>query len=128
MKKNKIILIIIIIIVIVISIFLSTGKVRTDIYLKDFIVSDDNKIITLKIGVTGSSGYVRKMKSKLGGDNYYLTFYSTFGINSKLNAKDTYILEINSNATEIFFYTGYGGYKKVLQKDKESNEWILINN
>ena len=45
-----------------------------------------------------------------------------------MSQNDTYMLEINSNATEIFFYTGYGGYKKVLQKDKESNEWILINN
>ena len=45
--------------------------------------------MTIKVGVSSSAGYVRKMKRTSGSMNYYYTFYSTFGINSKIGAKDT---------------------------------------
>ena len=48
--------------------------------------------------------------------NYYLTFYSTFGINSKLGAKDNFEITLDENVDEIYFYTGNKGYKKVLEK------------
>lgn len=123
MNKKVLIIISVAIIAILGVLFLATGRARTDVYLKDCEVSDDGKTITLKVGVSSSSGYVRKMKQTSGSMNYYLTFYSTFGINSKLGAKDTYVLEIDSNADEIYFYTGNKGYKKVLEKDEVTGEW-----
>lgn len=123
MNKKVLIIIGIVIIAILGILFLATGGARTDVYLKDYEVADDVKTITLKVGVSSSTGYVRKMKQTSGSMNYYLTFYSTFGINSKLGAKDTYVLEIDSNVDEIYFYTGNKGYKKVLEKDEKTGQW-----
>ena len=123
MNKKVLIIISVAIIAILGVLFFATGGARTDVYLKDCEVADDGKTITLKVGVSSSTGYVRKMKQTSGSMNYYLTFYSTFGINSKLGAKDTYVLEIDSNADEIYFYTGNKGYKKVLEKDEVTGEW-----
>lgn len=126
MKKNIIFIILIIVIAIIGTLFLSTGRVRTDVFLSHFEISDNSEILTLKVGVSSSSGYIRKMKNKQGGDNYYLTFYSTFGINSNIGAKNTFNLEVNPNATEIYFYTGNGDYQKVLQKDPTTGEWLTV--
>lgn len=123
MNKRVLIIIGIMIIVIFLVIILATGGARTDVHLKDYEVSENGEKMTLKVGVSSSAGYVRKMKRTSGSMNYYFTFYSTFGINSKLGAKDTFEIELDSNVDEIYFYTGNKGYKKVLQKN-ENGEWI----
>ena len=125
MNKKILIVIGIAIIAIVGILFLTTGKTRTDVYLKDYEVSEDGKTMTLKVGVSDSTGYVRKIKRTSGSMNYYFTFYSTFGINSKLGAKDTFEIAFDSNVDEIYFYTGDKGYKKVLEKDEVTGEWKL---
>lgn len=126
--KNKRMLIIIITILVLLSvliILLITGKPRIDVFLKDFIISPSGETMTLKVGVTSSIGYIRKMKRTSGSMNYYLTFYSTFGINSKFGAKDTFEIELDKNVDEIYFYTGNKGYKKVLEKN-EDGIWNII--
>lgn len=122
-KKNIIILTIIVIIAFIILFILITGRARTDVYLKNYEISSDGKTMTLNIGVTNSFGYVRKMKRTSGSTNYYYTFYSTFGFNSKIGAKDIFTINLDENVDEIYFYTGDGGYKLVLQKDINDN-WI----
>lgn len=126
-KKTLIIVSIIVIAVIGVGLFLASGRARTDVYLKDFEVSADGKTITLKVGVSSSAGYVRKIKQTSGSSNGYYTFYSTFGINSKIGAKDTFEIEVNKDADEIYFYTGDKGYKLVLAKHKVTDEWTKIN-
>ena len=128
MKNKKILITVSVIGILIVGIilFLSTGKTRTDVYLKDFEVSVDGTKMTLKVGVSSSVGYVRKMKRTSGSMNYYYTFYSTFGINSKLGAKDTFEINIDNNVDEIYFYTGNKGYKKVLEKN-DLGEWKQVN-
>ena len=126
MKKN--IIIISGLFIIFITILLLTGKARTDVFLGDFKLSSDGKIMTLNVGVASSSGYVRKVKRTSGSMDYYLTFYSTFGINSKLGAKDTFEIELDDNVSAIYFYTGSKGYKQVLAKDEAGNWYIIRGN
>jgi len=126
-KKTLIIVGIIVITIIGVLLFLTTSRARTDVYLKDFELSADGKIITLKVGVSSSAGYVRKMKKSSGSTNGYYTFYSIYGINSKLGAKDTFEIELDENMDEIYFYTGGKGYKIVLARHKVTNDWIKIN-
>ena len=66
MDKKKIIILVIFVLFIIINLFLLTGQSRTDVYLKDFEVSSDGKLMTLKVGVTSSTGYIRKMKRTSG--------------------------------------------------------------
>ena len=126
-KKTNFIISIIVITIIGVGLFLATGRARTDVYLKDFEISADGKILTLKVGVSSSSGYIRKMKRTSGSTNGYYTFYSTFGINSKLGAKDTFEINIDDDMDEIYFYTGDKGYKLVLVRNTATKEWEKIN-
>lgn len=104
MKKKKLIFIITsFILLLMIGYILYTGGVRTDVYLKDFSIDKTNNQLVIKVGVSSSTGYVRKMKRTGGSTNYYYTFYSTFGINSKLGAKDTFKIQLDNNVDEIFF-------------------------
>ncbi|MBQ8472987.1 MAG: hypothetical protein IJ501_05740 [Bacilli bacterium] len=125
-NKRNLIIIIILVAIILVGLFLSSGGSRTDVFLKDFELSQDGKTMTLKVGVSSSAGYIRKIKRTSGSMNYYFTFYKTFGINSKLGAKDTFKIELDNNVDEIYFYTGNKGYKKVLEKT-DNNEWIKVS-
>lgn len=121
MKK---IIFISLIFVILITLFIISGGKRTDVALKDFNLSEDGNKITLNTIVASSTGYIRTLKVKQGGDNKYITFYSTFGINNPIGAKDSFEIDLNSSCDEIYFYKGDGGYKLVLQK--ENKEWKLV--
>lgn len=127
MKKRNIIICIIVVAIILVGLFLASGGSRTDVFLRDYEISKDGKTMTLKVGVSSSAGYIRKMKRTSGSTNYYYTFYSTFGINSKTGAKDTFEIELDQNVDEIYFYTGGKGYKKVLEKNA-NGEWIKVEN
>lgn len=126
-KKKLIITSIIVVAIVGVVLFLTTGRARTDVYLKDFKVSTDGKIMTLEVGVSSSAGYVRKMKRTSGSMNYYYTFYSTYGINSKLGAKDTFEIELDESVDEIYFYTGDKGYRLELVRNTATQEWERIN-
>lgn len=127
MKKRNIIICIIVVAIILVGLFLASGGSRTDVFLRDYEISQDGKTMTLKVGVSSSAGYIRKMKRTSGSTNYYYTFYSTFGINSKTGAKDTFEIQLDQNVDEIYFYTGGKGYKKVLEKN-DNGEWIKVEN
>jgi len=126
MKNKKVLIIIslIIISIIVINLFFISGRARTDVYLKDFELSSDGKTMTLKVGVSSSSGYIRKIKQT--SKNGYYTFYSTYGINSKIGSKDTFEIELNSDTDEIYFYTGNKEYRLILTK-RASLNWEKVN-
>lgn len=63
MKNKKIIIsIVVVILMILAGWFLSTGGARTDVFLRDFTYDEKCNQITIKVGVSSSVGYVRKMK------------------------------------------------------------------
>ena len=76
MGNKKIIFLLIVFIFIAIFLILTGGK-RVDVVLQDFSVTEDGTHLQLYTMLTSSMGYTRKMKVKQGGDNLYLTFYST---------------------------------------------------
>ena len=123
MKNNKLLLIYILFAIIIV-ILLLTGNKRNDIYLKNYDIIDNGNKISLNVGVTSSSGYIRKIKVKSKDNKYYLDFYSTFGINSKRGSKDNFIIEIDEKINEIYIYTE-NEYKKVLEKN-ENNIWQQV--
>lgn len=128
MKNKKLILISVIAIIVILtaSFFVGTGFIeRTDVILTDYSVSEDGTQITLNASVSSSMGYIRGFKNNGGGVKpHYLTFYSTFGgLNSKLGAKNEFVLEVNEDDSEIYFNRAGGGYELVLQKNTETGEW-----
>lgn len=128
MKNKKLILISVIAVIVLLtaSFFVGTGFIeRTDVILTDYSVSEDGTQITLNASVSSSMGYIRGFKNNGGGVKpHYLTFYSTFGgLNSKLGAKNEFVLEVNEDDSEIYFNRAGGGYELVLQKNTETGEW-----
>lgn len=118
---------IILIVIAIVVIFLATGMVKKEVYLKDFKVSDDGKIMTIYVDTLDSSGYVREMKRTGGSTNGYYSFYKTFGFNSKIGAKDSFEIDLTNDMDEIYFYTGNKGYKLVLTKHQVTDEWVKIS-
>lgn len=103
--------------------FFGVGGKRTDVYLQDFQVSEDGTRMRMKVAVSSSMGYIRTLKVKQGGDNQYITFYSTFGLNNKFGAKNEFEIEVNPTYEEIYFYRGNGDYELELRKDLDNN-WV----
>lgn len=131
MKKKTIIislLVAMILIILIVTTYLigSGFMIRTDVVLLDYSVAEDGTMITLNTTISTSMGYTRGFKDNGGGVKpHYLTFYSTFGgINSTLDAKNEHILILDSYDSEIYFNRANGGYELVLQKNKETGEWV----
>ena len=127
-RIKKIVLLCVASIIIMLGLFmLMTGGKRGDVYLAEYSVSEDGSTLTMNVGVSSSMGFVRTMKVKKGEDgNRYITFYSTFGLNSRLGAKGEFAIEIDPSCDKIYFNKGYGEYRLVLQKDKDTKEWERI--
>ena len=127
MNKKIIIISVVVIILLVGGYFVGSGFVkRADVGLSDFSISEDGTEITFNTTIWSSMGFTRGFKDDGGGVKpHYLTFYSTFGgLNSQLGAKSEHILTLGKDDTEIYFNRADGGYELVLQKDKETGEWI----
>lgn len=123
--KKKIVFIVILMLTAMGILLLSTGGKRTDIFLYDFTVTEDGNIMTINVGVASSMGYVRTLRVKEDGDNKYITFYQTYGLNSRIGAENEFQIELNPSCKGIYFYRGDAGYELVLQKDDKTQEWEL---
>ena len=128
MKKKKIFaLTIIAVVVIVIGLFLGTGFTKNpNVELIDYTVSEDGKELSFSVGIPFSIGYVRGFNDVGGGVKpHYLDFYNTFGvINSSWGAQFDYVMELDEDATEVYFNRADGGYELVLKKDTGTGEWV----
>jgi hypothetical protein len=125
--NRKVILTIILMIILAASLILfSTGGKIAGIFLNDYSVSDDGNAMTLRVGVASSMGYVRTLKERQEENKKYITFYSTYGLNSKLGSNNEFQIDLNPSINEIYFYRGEEGYVLILQKNDESKKWQLV--
>ena len=116
-----------ILLVIILSFLIGTGlRVRSDVVLADFSISEDGLKLTFQTAIPTSMGYIRGFKNDGGIEKpHYLTFYSTFGgLNNSFGAKNEFELALNESDTEIYFNRAGGGYELVLQKDIDTGNWI----
>jgi hypothetical protein len=104
---------------------LSTGGKTTSVMITDYSISRDSDVMTLKVGVASSMGYIRKLKASEDGNKKLITFYSTYGLNSNIGAKNEFQVKLHPSCDEIYFYSGNGEYKLKLQKSSETNEWEI---
>ena len=96
---------------------------RTDVVLTGFTVQEDDSLI-LKVAVSGSAGYVKSMRVKESGEDVYVDFRSTFGINNPRGAKSEFRLEVSPECKNILFRGGRHSYRIVLRK--AGNEWKVV--
>ena len=111
-KNRKVIFVVMIVILTAAMGFLCLGGKRDDVMIEDFSVSADGSEMTLKAGIAGSAGYLRKAKVRY--DDEYKTvlvdFYSTFGINNPVGAEDTFVIPLKPDSENIHFNRGNDYY------------------
>lgn len=104
------------------SFFGKTGGRRFDVCLLDFSQTEDT--VTIQVSVASSAGYVRtcELRRPSSGD-LILSFYSTYGINSRWGAEDTFTIETPETCGAILFERADGTPDIVLARDKETGVW-----
>lgn len=102
------------------------GTKMNNVYLKNFIVSQDNKKIALDVYTTDSYGYISNKKVKNENEKKYITFYSNSILNTSLRAKNQFIINLDDETNEIYFYNNKD-YKLVLKKDEKTKEWSKVD-
>lgn len=111
-KNRKVIFVVMIVILTAAMGFLCLGGKRDNVMIEDFSVSADGSEMTLKAGIAGSAGYLRKAKVRY--DDEYKTvlvdFYSTFGINNPVGAEDTFVIPLKPDSENILFNRGNDYY------------------
>ncbi len=124
MKKTFIIILAFAILVSVVWVIGSGFNKRTDVFLSDYSVSEDGNEITLQVGVLSSMGYVRGFLNDTNKTEVMeMQFYSTFGgLNSSIGAKGEFVIILNPECREIYFYHN-DGFDLVLQKNHATGEW-----
>lgn len=101
---------------------------RTDVFVGEYILSDDGEMMTVRAGVAGSMGYIRDVSVKQEGERLCLIFYSAFGgLNGNWGAHDEFTFCVDSEALEIAVYRGTGTYEVILEKVPETGEWARID-
>ncbi len=104
----------------------STGGKMGGVYINKYAVSADGSTMEIQSAVAGSMGCVRALGERDDGNRKYLTFYSTFGLNSTIGAHDEFQLTLSPACDEIYVYSGEDGYKLRLRKNKDTNEWERV--
>ena len=75
---------------------------RNDVMLTDYQAADD--ILTMKVDVSDSMGYVRACSEKQDGDRLYVRFWSAFGgYSGSLGASDSFSIKVPDACREIYF-------------------------
>ena len=74
--------------------------------------------------VISSIGYVRDMDMRVEGEEVYLDFYRTFGLNMPLGAKHEYIVEIPDEVQRIHVWQ-FGEYR-VLHRRAVDGGWERV--
>ncbi len=105
---------------------LTTGfSVRKDVVIGEFAVSGDGTQLQFTVELPSSMGYVRTYVDEGGGVKpHQLKFYCAWGgFNSPIGARDTFVLSLSPEDTEIYIYRGFSSYELVLVKDTATGQW-----
>ena len=97
---------------------------RADVYVDRFALSGDGSAITLRVGVGGSVGAVRKLvvHQQFGGKLYLKPMAAFGGINGAWGAKSEFTLPLDPETEIIALYQGPDCYETVLIKTEDGWE------
>lgn len=121
--KKKLGLVAMFLCILFIGLLFSTGGKMGGVGITDYSISEDGDVMTLKVSVISSMGYIRTLKEHESGNKKWLTFYSTYGLNNAMGAKNEFQVKLHPSCDEIYVYSGPGEYKLALKKDSGTNEW-----
>ena len=100
---------------------------RTDVYLGEWAVMPSGDVLTVKVVLAGSMGYVRACRNvSKDPDTVVLRFYSAFGgLNSDMGAQNVFVIPLRAGCREVRFERG-GTSQAVLRKNEFTGEWERV--
>ena len=90
------------------ALVLSLGGRMADVYAEAELRTDGRTQI--RAGVMSSIGYVRTMDMEVVGEEVYIDFYRTFGINQRLGAQNEFIVNIPQTVQRVYVWQ-FGEYR-----------------
>ena len=90
------------------TLVLSLGGRMADVYAEAELRTDGRTQI--RASVMGSIGYVRTMDMEVVGEEVYIDFYRTFGINQRLGAQNEFIVNIPHSVQRVYVWQ-FGEYR-----------------
>lgn len=123
MKAKPRVTIVLLLIIVASLLWLKTGDKISGVMLLKYSVSEDGSKLNFNVGLMSSMGYIRTLNSRDEGNKKYITFYSTYGFNSKIGAKHEFQINLDPSCEEIYFYSGSGEFKLKLYKNNETDVW-----
>lgn len=128
-KLKKIIISFVVLIVTFLGIyFIGSGLMRMpSVYIDDYALSADGTEMTVRVSVTASVGYVRKIAvHQQQGGRLYLDCYAGFGgINGSIGARSEYTIPLAADTEVIALYRNNNCYAEVLKK-AEDGSWQRV--
>ena len=111
-KRRKLIWISILLVVLLAfgGLVLQMGGRMGDVFADAELMEDGRTRICAS--VFSSVGYVRTMEMRVEGEEVYLDFYRTFGINQPLGAKHEYVVSIPERVQRIYVWQ-MGEYREL---------------
>ena len=127
---KKCLISVVLILALIVGWIVGTGMMtRTDVYLAEWSLMPSGDVMTIKVGVAGSMGYIRAC-SDISEDpeTVRLRFYSAFGgLNSHMGARNVFAIPIHEDCREICFVRA-DGVRTVLRKNESTGEWERTGN
>lgn len=108
--------------------FAFTGMVvRKDVYIVEYSVLPSGNAMAIGVGIAGSMGYIRDYRNvSQDPTTMELQFFSAFGgLNSRLGARNTFLIPLDNTCTHIYIST-YQGPRLVLVKNNDSGIWERV--
>lgn len=107
---------------------ISTGLMtRMDVYLAEWSVMPSGDVMTIKVGVAGSMGYIRACSDvSKDPETVCLRFYSAFGgLNSDMGARNVFAIPLTDECREVCFIRA-DGIRTVLCKNENTGVWERV--
>ena len=98
------------------TLVLSLGGRMADVYAEAELRTDGRTQI--RAGVMSSIGYVRTMDMEVVGEEVYIDFYRTFGINQRLGAQNEFIVNIPHTVQRVYVWQ-FGEYRLMCTRNAD---------
>ena len=103
--------------------YFTPGPVRLDVGFGDFSLSETGDVMYIRAGIWSSAGYLKTVDVEEDGENLYLSFRGTHGLNNSFGARYVFPIELPDTCRAIWFHTGKDRYDQVLEKD-DGGTWV----
>lgn len=101
---------------------------RTDVFLGEYAVMENDSKLQMDVGVAGSMGYVGRHSTKKVGNELYVTFYSSLMGSNTIAGGNLITVDLFPECDAIYFNRNNDGekFQRILEKNSETGVWERV--